>query len=267
MSSKLVQIEFLIPKLNKSVESTPVLVKEILTRMRSSGSIEYAGYLKDEDLERDLIDTIGTFAKNKYGNLTKLQKRSFLSIVEETVSICDNILPLPEKPLIVFVFPWFPDKDDEVPFGGVNAVAVHENVMHLFVSINAHTQKSLRETVAHEYNHLLFYHYQPKKKYSLREHILMEGLAEVFREEVVGGIPAPWAIAIPVIKVNKLLANLKDSLDSKSDRMRKNVLLGNEIYLRWTGYSIGYWKAKEFRAKHKSSSWEEIVAIPAKKII
>jgi|GEM_PF-4740346 len=63
--------------------------------------------------------------------------------------------------------------------------------MHLFVAPNSFKTASFKETVAYEFTHPAYYEAHPAENYSLREHVVINGIAEAFREEVFGGVAAP----------------------------------------------------------------------------
>lgn len=234
------------------------IIPSIMERLRKSGAIEVAGYLRDEDLERDLASHIGTFDPARYETLTVREKREISAACESSIRRCVNTLPH-ELPIQIFLFPWFPDARVEAQFGGVNAVAVHEQVVHLFIVPGAYTTTSLTETIAHEFTHLAYYHAHPARTYSLGAHILMEGVAEVFREEIFGGKHAPWVTALSEKEITRALADLRPKLSSRSARLREQVLFGGGAYKPWTGYAVGYKIVKAARKQWWSLPWSEFI--------
>lgn len=267
MKSKLVKIQFCFPRISQSVKDKKAFVQSIVDMMQRNGSINYAGYLEDDDLQRDILMKIGSFNPKNYRVLTEEEKQNITRKINNSIQKSYKKLLHPEIPIFVFVFPWFPNPEDRNVFGGVDAVAVHESVMHLFIAPDAYTQRSLTETIAHEYNHLVFYHYQGAKKYTLLEHIFMEGLAENFREEVIGGKSAPWSEALNKKEAHKLFLSIYPLLQSKNKRVHEEVLFGSEKYKRWAGYSIGYWFIREFRKKQPAYSWQEVVQIKSEDLL
>ena len=259
MKKRRTTVTFCYPDISGKVRTAQEFTTAVMDMMRKNGSIDYAGYREDEDLEKDLLERFEVFERDKYVSLSQEEKAKIDKNIETTVQKCFKTLPHPEQEVFVFVFPWFPDKEICKLMGGVNAVAVHECVMHLFLSHKDFTQKALTETVAHEYNHLVFYHYQGAEKYALIDHMVMEGLAEHFREDVVGGKPSPWATALTKKEAPKELDGLKDKLNSKNAKLHTQVLYGSKKYKRWTGYSIGYWMVELFKKKNKKKSWEDII--------
>lgn len=233
--------------------------------MRKNGTIKYAGYLKEKDLHEDLLRHIGDndialYKPPSAGKKQAIQRSIYTEIKTPWV------LPHPDPPIFVFVYPWFPTIDDRVLFKGVTALATYYT-MHLFIDLNSYTQASLRETITHEWNHLVFYRCHPERRYTLRAHMAMEGLAEVFREEIAGGKPAPWSLALTREEARKQFVALKGRLDMKGMKIYRQVFFGNKKYKRWTGYSVAYRLIKEFRGKNSKVSWKTVMEMEPKDIL
>jgi len=261
------KIQFCFPEITHVLRDKRELVKSILKTMRENGSIDYAGYLKDGDLYKDLLKKIGDVNIRKYQPLNIKQKNYITKVINSTLAKCYRNISDIKNPIFIFVFPWLPSSKDKKTFKGVNAIAPYKTTIHLFISPYSFTRSSLMETIAHEFSHLVFYKYQKAKEYTLFEHIVMEGIAENFREEIIGGKPAAWAVALKKIDAMRIFISLKPLLNSKSVQIRKRVLLGNGKYSRWTGYSIGYWLVKEFREKHPKINWKDIMQMEVAKAI
>ena len=258
MQSDLVKIKFRFPTLSRKIKNKQELVDLLMGAMRKDGSIKYAGYLKAKDLRRDLMRQIGSAGLGQYRNLLAKEKQTIEKNIYAAAKKCHKTLPHPDLPIFAFVYPWFPETNDRALFGGTTAFAVYYTI-HLFVDLNAYTQTALKQTITHEWSHLVFYRHHLERQYTLRAHMIMEGLAEIFREEVMGGKPSPWALALTKKEAQKQFELLKQKLNAKGMRIHREVFFGNKKYRRWTGYSIGYRLAKEFRKKYPKLSWEEII--------
>jgi len=258
MKSNLVKLKFIFDKDFKKAKTKQELVDFIIEKLEKQSDIKYAGYSKKEDLKRDLIKYIGDKNINNYQNISKKQRKRIRINIIKTIKKLNNTLPHPDPPIYIFIYPWFPKKEKSNIFKSIMASASYYTI-HLFIELNNYTQESLRETLIHEWNHLVFYRYHSKEKYTLLEHMIIEGLAEVFREEVIGGEPAPWAIALNRKEAQKQLNLLKGELNKEDRDLYKNVFFGNDKFKKWTGYSIGYWLIKQFREENPNYSWEEIL--------
>jgi uncharacterized protein YjaZ len=265
----LVKIQFCFPRIphgKEAIKNKRELVRLIAELMQGNGSIEYAGYPRDKYLYKDLLQHIGNGNIATYKIPSAVQRWYIIKNIYSAIQKCHKKLSLPTKNF-VFVFPWLTNKEDLV-FEGVMGFTPYSSVFHLFISPQAFTRKSLISTVVHELNHAVFYYFHRKdfSKCTLLDHIITEGLAENFREEVLGGKSAPWSVAVAEKETSRVISAVRPLLHSKSSRIRQEVLFGGRRFKRWTGYSIGYWIVKSFRRKYSEMSWEEIVKMDTKDI-
>lgn len=266
MHSNLIKIKFYFPNISRKIEDKRELVDLLMEAMQRNGDIKYAGYSKEKDLRKDLLRHMGDGNIALYRSLSVKQRQAIEKIIYAAVKKCHKTLPHPDLPVFAFVYPWFPDADSRILFGGTTALATYYT-MHLFVDLSAYTQTSLKQTIAHEWNHLVFYRHHPERQHTLLAHMIMEGFAEVFREEVLGGKHAPWSLALTRKEALKQFELFKQCLNVKGMRIYREVFLGSRKYKRWTGYSIGYRLIKEFRKEHLKLSWGEMIKIKPEDII
>jgi uncharacterized protein YjaZ len=265
MPSSTAKISFYFPKRIPKKTSKHELVSFILKEMEKKKRIQYAGYLEKKDLKKDLIRYVGNPRIYPYKTLGKREEEIISDTIKKTVRKCNKVLPHPYPPIFIFVYPWFPNKKKSATMEGVNAF-VSFHTVHLFLDINSYNNRSLEHTIAHEWNHLVFYKYH-QGPYALKDHLFLEGAAEVFREEVLGGNPAPWSIALKENEIKKQLTSLKPKLSKKGLEFYREVFFGNKKYKQWTGYSIGYWLVKNFREKHKKLTWKKIIRMKSEDIL
>lgn len=258
MKFNLIEVNFYFPKPHL-VKNKRGLVDLIMKAMRNDGTIEYVGYSNKKILRKDLLWHIGYYDSNRYRSLSKREEQSITKTIQTIINRCNKILPLPTKNFI-FVFPWFPSKEESI-FNGSFGFAAYSCVIHLFIAPDIFTKESIADSVVHEITHTIsyYYHFDRYAKWSLLDQIVNEGLAENFREAVLKTKPAPWAIALSKQKAFEILKKLYPQLNSKNSKIHKAVLFGNDRYKRWTGYSVGYWLVKEFIKKNQKFSWEEII--------
>jgi hypothetical protein len=258
MNNDLSQIEFYFPKGNFNDKEE--IVDQIISLMKEKGSTDYSGYADLDLLKHGLLDHIGNGGSLNYESISEDKQKEIESIILNAVRKCNEKLPLPTKNFI-FVHPYFPTKEDEV-FEGVMAVAVYSCVFHLFINLEQATKKSIENTIAHELNHTIYYyhHYDDFNNYTLLDEILLEGLAENFREQYFKTEITKWAGALEKDEALQIIKNLdKELLKSKDQTVIKGFLFGNEKYKRWTGYSVGYWLVKKFIEENPSVSWDELM--------
>ena len=142
MESKLVKIKFCFPRISNKVKSKQEFVRLLIEMMRKDGSIKYAGYLNEKDLYKDLLQRISSGEDiSQYQELSIQEKRDIEKIIYTTILKCHQKLPLPTKNFI-FIFPWFPVKEDMV-FKGSMGAATYSCVFYIFIAPRKFTEKSL----------------------------------------------------------------------------------------------------------------------------
>jgi len=265
MKSNLIKIYFYFPKTKPKDKQK--LVDLIIEMMCKNSTIKYAGYSNVNILRKDLLHRIGHYNRSKYRSLSGKEKQSINKIIQTTINKCNKILPLPTKNFI-FIFPWFPSKKEKV-FNGSFGFASYSCVLHLFIAPDIFTKEAIANSVAHEINHTVsfYYHFDRYGKWSLLDHIVNEGLAENFREDILKTKPPPWAIALSQQKAFEILKKIYPKLNSKNSKIREAIFFGNNKYQRWTGYSIGYWLVKKFRKINQELSWKKIMKMKPEDIL
>ena len=267
MASELAQIEFYFPKDGKKAMGKRELADLIIEEMKKNGSIDYSGFADEKRLRDGIESHLGDVASLGYETLSGEQKQQAEHAIRKTIEKCNEILPIPVKNY-VFVFPWFPTEEFRM-FGGSLGVAPYSCVFHIFLSPRTWSHEALTNTVAHELNHTIFYyhHYDKFNNYDLLDNLIMEGLAENFREQVADLNPSPWSSALTEEEAFALLASLKDKLDSRDANFSQELFFGSNEYRRWSGYSIGYWVVKKFIRLNEGLSWGEIMKKDSREIL
>jgi uncharacterized protein YjaZ len=266
MSHNLVKISFYFPKVSHPIKNKHEFFNLIIQKIQSDGNIKRTGYLKEKNFLKELPNYIGNNIST-YKNLSAIQKKIIKKNITTAIKKSNKILPHPDLPIFIFVYPWLTNQKNNILFQGVNAFASYYTI-HLFININNYKKDSLQQTLAHEWNHLVFYRYHPERKYTLYTYIVMEGLAEVFREEVMGGRISPWVSALTKKEARKKLKSFSlKLLSQKGMKIYREVFFGSKKYKRWTGYSIGYWLIKKFRIMNPNINWEEIIKIKPEHIL
>lgn len=258
MQSEFAKIYFYFPQTKSKTKQE--FVNSIISLIQKDGMLKRAGYLNEKKIPRDIYRQIGRINhETKIPTLTPEQEESIWRDILRAITKSHRTLSHPQLPVFVYVYPWFPNSQDSKLFRGVTAYAIYLTI-HLFIDIKNYSKESLYQTIVHEWNHLVFYQYHIVTRMSIRTGIVMEGLAEVFREELVDGPAAPWSTALKKHEVQRKLKMLGATLDSKSEKQYREVFFGEgNRYKRWTGYSIGYWLVKKFRERHKHLSWAEMI--------
>jgi uncharacterized protein YjaZ len=253
-----VKIHFQFPDAEGSPKKKAGFVSALVDGMRSSGDIKYAGYNDEAEFASDLSYFLGREDVSSYSGISEPQKDSIAATIRTTIEECHAKLPHPDLPIFVYVYPWFPSDEDRAVFGGATAFTAYYT-MHVLIDLSSYSEESLRHTLAHEWNHLVFYRYHENMRRFMKEHIVMEGLAEVFREEVVGGKPAAWSVSFDESRVRPMIAQIGPKLMDTDMKTYRDIFFGGGGFERWTGYTIGYWLAKSFRKDNPTMSWTDIL--------
>lgn len=260
--SNIVKISFCFPKLVPKDKTA--LIYAIVRSIRHDKKIGYAGYPEKEKLQTQISYRFNDDNVKEYKQLTPKDKEKIEKVIRLTVEKCNERLPLSAPPLSVFVFPWLGVQYNKA-FGGVTGFTPGMNTIYIFISLEKFSSRSLKETVTHELNHAVFFCYH-KSDQTLLDIMVFEGLAENFREEVVGGQSSAWSEALSEKESRLALFSLSNSLRSRSYRLYREVFFGGKDYERWTGYSIGYRIIKSFRKTFPNKSWDEIMRMKQKTI-
>lgn len=269
MTTELSQIEFYFPPKKSDIKNKTELAGLIVSEMKANQSLDYCGFINEKFLQECVLNNLGSSNDlSQYSTLSEVERKEIEKIIRSTVLKCNQVLPVPAKNYI-FVLPYFPAEEDKV-FEGVMGFTPYNCVFYIFLEPKSWTPTSLANTVAHELNHAIFFYNHDKDfdDYTLLDSMIMEGLAENFRERVLGGESAPWAIALTRDEAFKTLQSMNgETLTSQDQDLESRILFGDETYPRWTGYSIGYWLIKELLNKEKNTDWQAIMKMSAHDIL
>jgi uncharacterized protein YjaZ len=251
------RINFYFPPLQKY--SKKAFVDALVESVPDDPEVGFAGFAERDFLYNDLLSRYGDKDIPKYDIFKKEVKDGISRVVQQTIEKCQKELPS-KKVITISIFPWLAEYKE---FEGVNGFTPYEYSFILYIS-EKFSEQSLRETVAHEYNHALFFAEHAATQ-TLVDSLISEGLAENFREEVVGGEVAPWSKALTVEECHAALETLRSYL--KKEDMYEDVFWKGEKYKKWTGYSIGYNIVKSFRETEKNITWEKLIKMDSMEIL
>jgi len=222
--------------------------------------IGYAGFHTKDALRDYLMKVVfdKTVEEKSVSNCI-LDKNIILKSIKRAVTLCFDALP--DDAVHIFVFPTF-SRFVEKKMSGTTGYTPWKNTILAFVNqLSQRWERSLIETIAHEYNHSVFFQYH--KCQTLLDSIIFEGLAEHFREQVVGGGRAPWSKAVDKNQSKKILGELKSEalLSSADPEIYQNVFFEGKKYVQWTGYTIGYYIVESFLRLNPNLGWKDIMQI------
>lgn len=229
------------------------IIDSILGQIKENPNFSLGEYPSEEKLKTDLMRKVfGETDPNKLTDITP-HIEEISEIMETVFQDSFDILPSKSKEdITVYILP-FCNEESSKDLDGVNGSPVEENILYLLIDItNPNWKKSLKETVPHEYAHLVYtsdYEWN-----SILDGIVNEGFAEHFRIHVVGGDIAPWSAALPKEKALEELSNIPEERlnlfieDSNAD-LYISYFFGTKDLPNWYGYSLGYWMIDEILEK------------------
>ena len=228
----------------------------------------FAGFASREGLLNYVKDTVFSNSEQTAADLPKDLKDIETYIVHALKFVTDKYTA--SNDIEIYLFPTL---SDQVKNGmaGVLGRAPYGNVIHLYIHKDVVKNKNLsvtiRNAVAHEYNHLMRYENFPKTK-TLLDDLVIEGLAENFREDVFPSKPAPWASALSIDSAKSIFQKLKTTLQVKDYdfAIYSQIFFGSDEYEPWTGYSVGYYLVKDYLKTKSDPDWNKIMKIPAEQI-
>jgi uncharacterized protein YjaZ len=194
---------------------------------------------------------------------SNFDRKEIARIIGSSIKKCHESLPF--NPVKIFVFPTFlsfvKDRMSGVTGFGIQAI-------QLFLNPNVKGWKTaLKKCVCHEFNHVVYNKYHRRE--TLLDEIIYEGLAQNFKEHIVGGKQAPWTKALTLRKCKTIFSKIERLLNSKSQKVYRSVFFDFEgkKYHLWSGYSIGYHIVRSFLKNNKEMSWKKIMRLNPKEIL
>ena len=226
----------------------------------------YAGFSTKENLNNYLREAVfNKVVDNNNQYIFTLDEVKIIGTVTKAIKKCSDVLP--GGITSIFVFPTFSQFVKEEMSGTTGYTPWPDTILIFINPASLQYDKALGETVGHEFNHTVFL--RDKKCTTLLDSIIFEGLAEYFREQIIGGDQAPWTKIFELNKAKVIFSEMKlaNLLQSTDSGIRRGVFFGNEKYICWTGYAIGYYIVKSFLENNPSLGWKEIMTRQPKDII
>ena len=192
----------------------------------------------------------------------QINNKKVIEMIKKSLLKCYLEVPLHNKKVAIFS-----SKDHFIrdKMGGIGADAMQENVISLHIYPTQGWQKHLENSIAHEYSHLAIL--DIRKWETILDSLIIEGIAETFRDEVIGGKSPPWTKVLSKSKAKILLKKLDKKLSFKESELHQELFFGSKEYEMWSGYSLGYLIVKEFREKNSDLSWKDIMKLSSLDIL
>ncbi len=237
---------------NKKKES---IIRELLNEVEAEKA-GYSGYKSIVEL-KEFIEW-AVFARETAQEfsfkISKEHEESIKKACNNAINLCSKFI---EQKINIVIFPIFDSFVIEEMRGCVGFCTSPKNII-IAMNFNKNSEVALKETLAHELAHAISPFYNGGD-FSLSEGFILDGLAEHFREQIIGGEIAPWSRAITKEKAKAIFPKLRGNFKTKELSIWESIFFGSEEYTRWSGYSIGYYLFEDYLKKQKKIDWKKII--------
>lgn len=228
-------------------------ISEIVSQIKPQMGYGYAGFSHKKYLSNNITNTIFSKDNSKFENFS-ISESKVINIIKKAVGLAYKKLPIDK--LDIYVFPQYNNFIKE-RMGGTSGTVVWKNTMLVYINPVPNWEKYLIGSVVHEYNHSVAFKYHTWT--TLLDKMVLEGMAEVFLEEVLKKPILQVGHVLTKSEAMKYLTNMGSKLKSKKYSDYDQVFYSDKKYPLWSGYSIGYWLVKNFKKNKKNVKWNEFV--------
>ncbi len=216
---------------------------KIVDKITLRKEIGFAG-IKTRDFLEESLRFWKVGGKSSY--FVNGNKERIKTIIRDTLKKCEAYV---KEKVYFFVFPTS-DEFITDKMKGSSGVTVYDNVAWIFLAPASEWELSLANTVVHELTHeITNYYVGNDKNYKLGEALVHDGLAENFREFILGKDDMLTKV-IKKREADKIIKELKPILEHEDTMMLHNrIFFGTDRYPMWAGYTIGYNIVKDFLKK------------------
>jgi uncharacterized protein YjaZ len=252
MNSEKLEINNFLNVRGEDTESTVVLIVSKIT----DSDVGFAGFENSHELK-------GLLLREIEGDIEKTEKIEEWMMVEseirEVISRCQNIVSADKTH--IFLFPTF-SKFVRDEMSGITGFTPWKNTIHVYINfLEKNWKRVLRGTIFHEYCHsVMFSHHEWNTNLDT---LIFEGMAELFREENLGGENPPWISVFTIEKGREIFSEISSRL-GESNLFDSNTETDLPL---WTKYTLGYQIVTSFRKKHPNISWSDLVKFSPKEIL
>lgn len=246
-----------------SLEGSPEeIMEKIIEKVPNLDNIGYAGYLKKDwlmmTLKRLMLDKEENNQSYVYN--TEYEKKIKL-ICREIIKKCEKYI---DEKTHIFLFPTF-DKFAIEKMRGVSGFCPWNNTILIFINFINGWEKQFEETIVHELAHALSPFAKPDAQ--IGPWLILEGLAEHFKDSIIKQDRSPWTKAISEEESWKIFDEIKNSLEKSDFDKYSEIFYGTGKYPLWAGYTIGYFLVKRYLEKFPNFDWKELLKKDPEKIL
>ena len=240
---------------NLNGENSEKIVNEIINEVLLIKNIECAGI--DKGSLKDLFNrfVLDHSSNNQFFEINAEENEKILRISKEALI---ELKPFSKSKKYLFIFPCF-DKFTLEHMNGLGGFCFSKNVILVFFNRNGKNwEEYLKATIYHEFAHSVSNFYKGGE-FSIGEGLIFEGLAEHFREKILGGESASYSKALSIDEIKKYFNKLKPKLNSMDLDLYMEVFYGTGKYPNWAGYSIGYYLIEKYLKEEKEVDWNKLL--------
>ena len=141
-----------------------------------------------------------------------------------------------------------------IPENGAGGFTFSADFIRINIDDEKATENLISENVVHELCHAARWGKNDEWIKSLFDGLLFEGLACVFEDEFANNNPEKTLFMKTILERSdeeneKILAVVRDKLDSNEYNYDEIFFNGNDKLPRWSGYSLGYYLVKKYLEK------------------
>lgn len=194
----------------------------------------------------------------------KVNEKRLVNTIKEILDLCSDIV---NKKIYIFIFP-NSDYRSIKKLDGISGFNPYKNAISIALYKTKRWKKALKETIAHETAHASSCIVYASENTTLGDALVLEGIAEHFKEAKLGKGRAPWTKVITRNQIINIFKELKPKLNKKDDYFtHSEVFFGTGKYPHWAGYSIGYYLIQKYLKGQKNINWKRIIKMPPKEIL
>lgn len=170
----------------------------------------------------------------------------------------------------IYLQPHSPDFN-YLEMGGVVAFAADKDVMVLQIDPRKYTEKSIKQTIAHEFHHVVTMEVSDwsYRKHHLLDRVIMEGKADSFGKLVYPDYDVAWIEPLSPEETNKVWSFIEENKGSYEMEDVTMLHMGRPSsgIPKWANYKIGYRIMEDFLGKNPELTLEEWTQMRADEIL
>jgi len=170
----------------------------------------------------------------------------------------------------IYLQPHSPDFN-YLEMGGVVAFAADKDVMVLQIDPRKYTEKSIKQTIAHEFHHVVTMEVSDwsYRKHHLLDRVIMEGKADTFGKLVYPDYDVAWIESLSPEATNTVWGFIEENKGSYEMEDVTMLHLGNPSsgIPKWSNYRIGYRIMEDFLRGNPNVTLEEWTEMRADEIL